>query len=245
MLPGGLQGARRPAGMKEGGHLGQVEKPENPPRCGGLRQAGRCNAAHTLRRARADAGGAQFRVQVCTPCQLRQAEPQAGRLRHHEGEEAGGTGLWPVIGAGAILPLPATRTIRRGGRSEERCLDRLGMTRDGTGGALGGRLAWRRLITLTGASGAGRAGLAQLHDIAVYALMAAFRAAGGAFQDDQPLLRTLDHLEQVGEAGLQSNRAACPDAARRVECCHRQGNSLGRWVGACTWPPGTRRVESS
>ena len=161
-----------------------------------------------------------------------------------------GRGSWwhrplPVVGAGAILPLPATRTTRRGGRGEDRCLDRLGMTRDGTGGALGGRLAWRRLITLTGASGAGRAGLAQLHDIAVYALMAAFRAAGGAFQDDQPLLRTLDHLEQVGEAGLQSNRAACPDAARRVECCHRQGNSLGRWVGACTWPPGTRRVESS
>ena len=118
---------------------------------------------------------AQFRVQACTPYQSREGEPQAGRLCHHEGEEAGRTGLWPVIGAGAILPLPATRTIRRGGRSEERCLDRLGMTREGAGGALGGPLARGGVIILKGPAGAGREGLAQLHnhDMAIYALMAA------------------------------------------------------------------------
>jgi len=59
----------------------------------------------------------------------------------------------------------------------------------------------RRVIILKGPGGARPKGLPEPHVVANYTLMVAERAAVLVFQDDQLLLRTRDHLEQVGSGG--------------------------------------------
>ena len=54
---------------------------------------------------------------------------------------------------------------------------------------------------MKGPGGARRKGLPEPHVVAHYSLMVAERAAVLVFQDDQLLLRTGDHLEQVGRGG--------------------------------------------